>query len=71
VLAERLRSVIAAPVFTQGGASFGITVSMGVACGRPAEPLDQVLRDADRAMYQAKRTKNAVSVADQDAVAGA
>jgi diguanylate cyclase (GGDEF)-like protein len=71
VLAERLRSEIAATEFTHGGASFGITVSIGVACGRPAEPLDQVLRDADRAMYQAKRTKNAVSVADQDAVAGA
>lgn len=65
-LAERLRSELAAFEFTHGGASFGITVSIGIACGRPAEPLDQVLRDADRAMYQAKRTKNAVSAADLD-----
>lgn len=68
VLAERLRSEIAAFEYTHAGESFNITVSIGVACARPASQLDQVLRDADRAMYQAKRTRNAVSVADQGAV---
>ena len=63
VLAERLRCEIADSQYTHGEISFGITVSIGIACANPAEPIDQILREADQALYQAKRTKNTVSLA--------
>lgn len=63
VLAERLRSEIADSEYTHREISFGITASIGVACAKPSEPLDQILREADQALYQAKRTKNSVSMA--------
>ena len=63
-LAERVRREIANAKYSHGAVSFGITISIGVACVRQPDQIDQILKKADIALYQAKRTKNAVSVAD-------
>jgi diguanylate cyclase (GGDEF)-like protein len=65
ILAERLRREIANAKFSHGAAPFGITVSIGVACAQPSEQIDQILKNADRALYQSKRTKNTVSLAQE------
>jgi len=63
-LAERLRSEIAITKHSYGTASFGITVSIGVACAGPSDQIDQILRNADQALYRSKQTKNTVSMAE-------
>jgi diguanylate cyclase (GGDEF)-like protein len=62
-LAERVRDEVANARFVHGSQSFGITVSIGVASVKHDEPIDQVLRDADTALYHAKQTKNTISLA--------
>ena len=62
-LAERVRCGIAEAKFSYGTASFSITVSIGVACGKPSDQIDEILKAADHALYQSKRTRNAVSLA--------
>jgi diguanylate cyclase (GGDEF)-like protein len=62
-LAERVRCGIAEAKFNYGTASFSITVSIGVACGKPSDQIDEILKAADHALYQSKRTRNAVSLA--------
>jgi len=62
VLAERVRSEIASSRYSHGAASFGITISIGVACAQQSDQIDQILKKADRALYRAKITKNAVSM---------
>jgi len=62
-LAERVRCGIAEAKFKYGTASFSITVSIGVACGKPSDQIDEILKAADHALYQSKRTRNAVSLA--------
>jgi diguanylate cyclase (GGDEF)-like protein len=62
-LGERVRCEIANAKFSHGAASFGITVSIGVTCANPSEQIDQILKNADKALYQSKRTKNTVSMA--------
>ncbi len=64
VLAERVRREIANEKFSHGAASFGITVSIGVACVTHSDQIDQILTNADKALYQSKRTKNTVSMAE-------
>lgn len=59
-LAERVRSGIASSEYRHGNASFGITISIGVTCAKPTDPIDQILKNADKALYRAKRTKNTV-----------
>ena len=61
-LAERVRGEIANSEFSHGATSFGITVSIGVACAKQADQIDQILKNADEALYRAKLTKNTVSV---------
>jgi diguanylate cyclase (GGDEF)-like protein len=61
-LAERVRSEIASSEYSYGVESFGITVSIGVACAKPSDQIDEILKKADQALYRAKRTKNAVSM---------
>ena len=61
-LAERVRGEVANSVFSHGATSFGITVSIGVACAKQADQIDQILKNADEALYMAKLTKNTVSV---------
>jgi diguanylate cyclase (GGDEF)-like protein len=62
VLAERVRSEIANSRYGHGAASFGITISIGVACANQSDQIDQILTKADQALYRAKITKNAVSM---------
>ena len=64
VLAERLRHAIANAKYSHGTASFGITVSIGVACANSSDPIDEILKNADKALYQSKQTKNTVSMAE-------
>ncbi len=67
-IAERIRATIAAHSFTgTGGASVGMTVSLGVATYPDAGGTQaDLLRSADRALYQAKRLgRNRVSVAPE------
>ena len=61
-LAERVRGEVANARFGQGGPAFGITVSIGVTCVKGSGQIDEILRNADLALYQAKQTKNAVSM---------
>jgi diguanylate cyclase (GGDEF)-like protein len=63
-LAERVRSEIANSEYSHSGATFGITVSIGVACADQTSTVDEILKKADDALYRAKLTKNAVSVAN-------
>ena len=65
-LAERIRSEIAAADFQHGVTSFHLTISIGIACADHASMQDQILKQADAALYRAKKTKNTVSRADQD-----
>ena len=62
-LAERVRSEIANSEYSYGVESFGITVSIGITCAKPSDQIDQILKNADQALYRAKLTKNAVSAA--------
>jgi diguanylate cyclase (GGDEF)-like protein len=64
VLGERVRCEIAKAKFSHGAASFGITISIGVACAKHSAQIDHILRMADKALYQSKRTKNTVSIAE-------
>jgi diguanylate cyclase (GGDEF)-like protein len=63
-LADRLRHEIANSEHKHAHGAFHITVSIGVACAHPDSTLDEILKKADKALYSAKRVKNAVSVAD-------
>jgi diguanylate cyclase (GGDEF)-like protein len=63
-LAERVRCEVARARYGQGESSFGITVSIGVTCTKGSEQIDQILKNADLALYQAKQTKNTVSVVE-------
>jgi diguanylate cyclase (GGDEF)-like protein len=62
-LAERIRAEIAASTYRLAGESFHITVSIGVSCVNQFTTVDEILKQADEALYQAKKTKNAVHVA--------
>ncbi len=62
LVAERVRSEIANSEYSHGAASFGITVSIGVVCAKQPDQIDQILKNADEALYNAKLTKNTVSV---------
>jgi diguanylate cyclase (GGDEF)-like protein len=59
-LAERVRCEVARVRFIQGESSFGITVSIGMTWARGAGQIDEILHNADLALYQAKETRNAV-----------
>ena len=63
VLAERIRREIANSKFSHRAGSFSITVSIGVTSVQQSDEIDQILKKADDALYQAKRTRNTVSVA--------
>jgi diguanylate cyclase (GGDEF)-like protein len=65
-LAERLRSRVAHSEHSHAGGSFSITVSIGVACANQTSTLDGILKQADDALYQAKKTRNTVSVAHRE-----
>jgi diguanylate cyclase (GGDEF)-like protein len=64
VLAERIRSEVARAEYRHGSASFHITVSIGIACAHQPLNGDEILKQADEALYRAKRTRNAIRVAE-------
>jgi diguanylate cyclase (GGDEF)-like protein/PAS domain S-box-containing protein len=72
VLAERILAACRAP-FTIGGQTLSGTVSIGLAFSRPGISVDELMSDADRAMYTAKyrgkdrheRFESAVSASGQ------
>ena len=66
VVAERVRKGIDDHVFSCGGATVPVTVSLGVATIKPGFRTGaDVYQEADRAMYESKRNgKNRVTVAD-------
>lgn len=56
VIAERIRAAVARlSLSTEGGESRGLTVSIGGAAGQHGSPLAQLMRQADRRLYEAKR----------------
>ena len=63
-LAERVRYEVARARYGQGESSFGITISIGVTCTKGSDQIDEILKNADLALYQAKQIKNTVSVAE-------
>jgi diguanylate cyclase (GGDEF)-like protein len=63
ILAERIRSEIAAAEYTHRNATLHITVSIGIACSDGTSLEDEILKRADDALYQAKSIKNAVRIA--------
>jgi diguanylate cyclase (GGDEF)-like protein len=62
-LAERVRSEVARAEYRHGSVPFHITVSIGIACANPSASGDEILKQADDALYRAKKTKNTVAVA--------
>jgi diguanylate cyclase (GGDEF)-like protein len=65
-LAERIRSEIAAAEYSDGSnGSFHITVSIGIACASETSLRDEILKQADDALYSAKMTKNAIQMAKE------
>jgi diguanylate cyclase (GGDEF)-like protein len=64
VLAERIRSAIAAAEYSHSSGSFHITVSIGITCANQTSIQDEILKQADKALYQAKLTKNRVRIAN-------
>lgn len=65
-LAERIRSEIAVAEYSHGNGSFHITVSIGIACANQTSIGDEVLKQADDALYTAKATKNAIRIANEE-----
>ena len=63
VLAERVRRAIADSDYRHGAASFEVTISIGIACATPSDQIDEILKNADQALYTAKLTKNTISMA--------
>ncbi len=55
ILAERIRQAVADNPVAAGGQQIAITISLGVACSRGLVPLDNLIDEADRAMYVAKQ----------------
>ena len=64
-LAQRIADILSAPIRIDGQ-EYITTVSVGIAVGHEADPPEQLLRDADLAMYRAKqRGKNTIEVFDE------
>jgi diguanylate cyclase (GGDEF)-like protein len=66
LVAERLRAGIAeAPLaLAESGQSVSVTISVGAALARPDEPVEEMIRRADEALYRAKENgRNRVELA--------
>jgi diguanylate cyclase (GGDEF)-like protein len=65
-VAEKIRRSVQQATFPLDDASIKVTTSIGVACfrlGRQIQP-QQIVDQADRALYRAKRTRNRVEIAE-------
>ncbi len=58
---ERITSLFSGPVRCRDGTVHSIGASVGVAAARPGDTADSMIRRADGAMYEAKRTAEAAS----------
>lgn len=68
-VAERICAGIVKDVEGMADASLGVTVSIGVAVGRPTHSFEAFYRAADQALYGIKRTgKSSYRIADMDDV---
>ena len=64
LVAERLRSAIAAAPIMAEGKSLAVTVSIGIASAAAGTPCDDLIAAADAALYRAKNNgRNRVEVA--------
>ncbi len=71
VLAERVRTTVAAATVAAHAQPVRLTISVGVATARRGEPLARLLERADRALYRAKSDgRNRVCVAEETANSG-
>ncbi len=70
--AEAIRRSIASLIFSGTGGSFQITCSLGVSEFRAGDSIDQLLRRADAALYQAKTQgrNRVIAVTSDDVDAG-
>src|SRR4030095_16014675 len=69
-IAERIASVVAEPV-RRNELRVDVTASIGIAIREsPDEDFSEVLRNADRSMYEAKRHSNVIAVHDPPRSAG-
>jgi diguanylate cyclase (GGDEF)-like protein len=65
-VAEKIRRSVQQATFPLDDASIKVTTSIGVACfrlGRQIQP-QQIVDQADRALYRAKRTRNRVEIVE-------
>jgi len=53
-VAERMREAVAAGPVTFEGAKIEVTISLGGACKRAGDTIEQSIKDADAALYEAK-----------------
>jgi len=56
VVAERIRSVVARRAYACGSAKLSVTLTLGVSSPRRGEPLADLFKRADDALYQGKRS---------------
>jgi predicted signal transduction protein with EAL and GGDEF domain len=69
-IAERIKSELSRPMSWQGE-EYVISVSIGITFAVPGSPAEDLLRDADAAMYRAKQTgRNRVEIFDDSLRAG-
>jgi diguanylate cyclase (GGDEF)-like protein len=70
-IAEKLRSGISAAVFQAGGRAYRLSASIGSCIAGPDEAIEDMLKPADRALYEAKGAgRNCVVVAESGVAGG-
>ncbi len=66
-IGEKLRQAVSQHRFEPQGRPVKVTVSIGIACGKPGESFDELFKRADIALYKAKADgRNRVHMAEDD-----